>query len=175
MDAAAPGMALGVIIGRVGDLIVGDHLGKPTDFFLGYKCPPPDVATASPCVGHAVHQTALYDLLLTLILITVLLLVRRKPRYDGFLITLFGFWYGVQRVIEDFLREDVRRFGLTGSQITAIVVIAICLWHLTTVRRTPRWGRWNEDDDRLDEQIPGTPDPPPTVQVSPEHEHEAGD
>ena len=28
MDAAAPGIALGVIIGRIGDLIVGDHLGK---------------------------------------------------------------------------------------------------------------------------------------------------
>src|SRR5438067_1440832 len=76
------------------------------------------------------------------------LLLRRKPRYDGFLITAFGLWYGMQRVIEDFLREDVKReilgVRLTGSQMTAIVTMAVCLWHLVLVRRTPRWGRWDE-------------------------------
>jgi phosphatidylglycerol:prolipoprotein diacylglycerol transferase len=36
MDAAAIGLAFGIIIGRIGDLIIGDHLGKPTDFFLGW-------------------------------------------------------------------------------------------------------------------------------------------
>jgi phosphatidylglycerol:prolipoprotein diacylglycerol transferase len=144
MDAAAPGMALGVIVGRIGDLTVADHLGKPTSFFLGYRCPPADVATASPCVGRVVHQTALYDLLLTIVLLAALLLLRRRPRYDGFLITVFGVWYGGQRMVEDFLREDVRHLGLTGSQLTAVAVMAICLWHLVFVRRTPRWGRWGE-------------------------------
>ena len=36
MDSAAIGLALGVMVGRIGDLIIGDHLGKPTDFFLGW-------------------------------------------------------------------------------------------------------------------------------------------
>jgi phosphatidylglycerol:prolipoprotein diacylglycerol transferase len=36
MDAAAVGLAFGIIIGRIGDLIIGDHLGKPTDVFLGW-------------------------------------------------------------------------------------------------------------------------------------------
>jgi phosphatidylglycerol---prolipoprotein diacylglyceryl transferase len=38
MDLAAPGLALGIVIGRVGDLIIGDHLGKPTTFALGWRC-----------------------------------------------------------------------------------------------------------------------------------------
>jgi phosphatidylglycerol:prolipoprotein diacylglycerol transferase len=147
MDAAAPGLALGIVIGRIGDLVVGDHLGKVTDFFLGYRCPPPDVETASPCdPGTIVHQTALYDLLLTAVLLAVLLLVRRKSRYDGFLITLFAAWYAGQRIFEDFLRDDVRRFGLTGSQITAIVTLAVCGAWLLLGRRTPRWGRWDETE-----------------------------
>src|SRR2546423_12510626 len=117
MDSAAPGMALGVIVGRVGDLIVADHLGKATSFFLGYQCPPIDVATAFPWNGHGtnwpgpdripglvVHQTALYDLILSLVLLGTLLWLRRKPRYDAFLITFFGAWHSVQRIIEDFLR-----------------------------------------------------------------------
>src|SRR5438093_8954354 len=37
MDAAAIGLAAGVILGRIGDLIIGDHLGKPTNFFLAFQ------------------------------------------------------------------------------------------------------------------------------------------
>jgi phosphatidylglycerol---prolipoprotein diacylglyceryl transferase len=36
MDSAAVGLAFGIIIGRIGDLVIGDHLGKPTDFVLGW-------------------------------------------------------------------------------------------------------------------------------------------
>lgn len=154
LDAAAPGLALGIIIGRIGDLVVGDHLGTATSFFLGYRCPPLDVATASPCgsdtfpnaaAGVVVHQTALYDMLLTCGLLALLLWLRRRPhRYDGFLIIVFGAWYGTGRLIEDFLREDLRRFGLTGSQITALITMAVCFTWLAFVRRKPRWGHWGE-------------------------------
>ncbi|MDQ1395574.1 MAG: phosphatidylglycerol---prolipoprotein diacylglyceryl transferase [Acidimicrobiaceae bacterium] len=149
MDAAAPGMALGVIIGRIGDLIVGDHLGKQTSLFFGFKCPSDVTRTASPCLpgpGAVVHQTALYDFLLTILLIGALLWLRRRPRYPGFVISLFGAWYGCQRILEDFLREDkhILGTGLTGSQITAIITVLFCLWHLTFVRRSPRWGHWDE-------------------------------
>ncbi len=146
MDAAAPGMALGVIIGRIGDLIVADHLGKSTRFFLGYKCPPPDVDTASPCLGRVVHQTALYDFILTIILLALLLWLRRqpRPRWDGFFIIVFATYYGVGRVIEDFLREDVRHFGLTGSQWTSLVVVLVSAYWLVARRRTPNWGRWDD-------------------------------
>src|SRR5437588_3493317 len=152
MERAAPGMALGVIIGRIGDLIVADHLGKTTTFVLGYKCPGINVPTASPCapthltdrtVGAVVHQTALYDFVSTIFLLAFLLRLRRKPRYDGFLILVFAVWYGAMRIIEDFLREDVRHFGLTGSQWSSIVLVALCLALLTLYRRTPPIGRWD--------------------------------
>jgi phosphatidylglycerol---prolipoprotein diacylglyceryl transferase len=151
MDAAAPGLAVGILIGRIGDLIVADHLGKQTSFFLGYRCPPLGVDTASPCNGHGVganvpglvvHQTALYDFLLVIPLLAGLLWLRRRPRFDGFLIMVFGAWYGGQRILEDFLREDVRHFGMTGSQWTSAVTILACLVGLLAVRRTPRWLDW---------------------------------
>jgi phosphatidylglycerol---prolipoprotein diacylglyceryl transferase len=147
MDAAAPGMALGVIVGRIGDVIVGDHFGKATDFFLGYRCPPPNVDTASPCPpGLVVHHTALYDLALTAILLGVLLWLRRRPRFDGYLIMVFGLAYGVMRMVEDFLREDVRRLGLTGSQWTAGITAIVCLYALFFLRRTPRFFDWRDRD-----------------------------
>jgi hypothetical protein len=36
-DAIAPCLALGIAIGRIGDLIIGDHLGKPTSWFLAWQ------------------------------------------------------------------------------------------------------------------------------------------
>ncbi len=36
-DAIAAPLALGIAVGRIGDLIIGDHLGKPTSWFLAWK------------------------------------------------------------------------------------------------------------------------------------------
>ena len=179
LDSAAPGLALGIIVGRIGDLVVADHLGKPTTFFLGYRCPPPDVETASPCVGEIVHQTALYDLLLTSLLLGLLLLLRRRnrDRHDGFFILVFAAWYGMGRVIEDFLREDLRRLGLTGSQWTALVTLVLALGWLLFARRTPPGGHWEEPDEPDDglEAEPGS-GPTPTMAVAAEaHEDEHHD
>jgi phosphatidylglycerol:prolipoprotein diacylglycerol transferase len=167
MDAAAPGMALGVIIGRVGDLVVADHLGKPTNFVLGYKCPPLTIDTASPCVagpGRVVYQPALIDLLLTVVLLLVLLRLRRKPRWDGFLIVFFTIWYGTGRIIEDFMRVDeTHGTGLTGSQWTSLVLLLLAGSWLLFRRRTPGWGRWNERPSEESGE-------PPTMAVPPELE-----
>src|SRR5205823_6680216 len=93
------------------------------------------------------------------VLLAVLLWLRRhRPRYDGFLIMLFAAWYGCQRIIEDFLREDKHLVGhpppgvgLTGSQVTAIITVVVCLGHLLFIRHTPRWGNW----DRVPEDTDG--------------------
>lgn len=147
MDAAAPGMAVGVIIGRVGDLIVADHLGKATDFALGYRCPPEGIDTAVPCIagpGGVVHQPALYDFVLTIVLLGLLVRLRKTERYDGFLILAFGFFYGLNRFIEDWFRiDDTHGLGLTGSQWTALGAMVVCGSWLVLRKRTPGWGNWN--------------------------------
>jgi phosphatidylglycerol:prolipoprotein diacylglycerol transferase len=144
MDLAVPCVTLGVVVGRIGDLVIADHLGKPTSFFLGYVCP--RVKTSAPClapVGQAVHQPALYDLFSACLLLMLLLRLRRHPRYDGFLTLTFGVWYGTGRLFEDFFRVDqTHGTGLTGSQWTALVVLLLCLYALVVRRDTPwRSGR----------------------------------
>jgi phosphatidylglycerol:prolipoprotein diacylglycerol transferase len=158
MDLAAPGLALGIVIGRIGDLMIGDHLGRPTDFALGWRClgesggVPPEPArlylqsleSGSPdslgCFDIAVHQTALYDFFSTIVLLGVLLWLGRKARETGFLIIVFTIWYGAMRVITDALRVDKRYFGLTGSQLTSILVGLACVYLLARYRGAPpRW------------------------------------
>lgn len=139
MDAAAPGLALGIAIGRIGDLIVGDHLGKPTTFALGFRCTGAD--TASPCdapIGQGVHLPALYDLVSVSILLGVLLLLRRRPRPRGFLILVFTAWYGTGRIIEDFLRVDeTHGTGLTGSQWASVAAVTLSIVLLVARRGEP--------------------------------------
>lgn len=141
MDLAAPGLALGIVIGRLGDLLVGDHLGEPTNFAVGFRCSVAD--TASPCVapiGQGVHMPALYDLISVSALLAVLILVRRRPHWTGFSITLFAAWYGAGRFVEDFFRiDDVVVAGLSGSQIFALSLTTLATGWLVLGRRTPRF------------------------------------
>jgi phosphatidylglycerol:prolipoprotein diacylglycerol transferase len=37
MDPGAIGLAFGIAVGRIGDLIIGDHLGKPTSWALAFR------------------------------------------------------------------------------------------------------------------------------------------
>jgi phosphatidylglycerol---prolipoprotein diacylglyceryl transferase len=37
LDASAMPIAIGIVIGRIGDLIIGDHLGRPTSWLLAFQ------------------------------------------------------------------------------------------------------------------------------------------
>jgi prolipoprotein diacylglyceryltransferase len=81
-----------------------------------------------PAMGTIVHPVALYDMLLTTVLLVVLLRFALRPRAIGSSIALFTLWYAGSRVLTDFLRTDPRRLlGLTGSQLTSIALIAVVL------------------------------------------------
>jgi phosphatidylglycerol:prolipoprotein diacylglycerol transferase len=177
-DAAAMPLSVGIVIGRIGDLIIGDHLGKPTDWLLafqyhggnlaGYDCSSGAQGCLAPLYGGqqqvvtaggatlfgpdgtvlgrgiGVHQTALYDFLLTMGLVLLLLWLMRTARRPGVLTCVFGIWYSSGRVLTDFLRVERRFSGLTGSQWACLVAIVVCvgllIWwrvHDGPVRPTP--------------------------------------
>lgn len=162
LDSVAPGLALGIFIGRIGDLVIGEHLGARTDFVLGWRCtanigigPPQSWPGPTPqgCFDAALHQTALYDFLAGGIVFAALLLLQRRPRFDGFFTAAFVVLYGTGRFVSDFARAadiDLVRIGgigLTGSQIAALTAItAVAVW--LAVRRP--WTRtpyaWDPPD-----------------------------
>lgn len=163
LDAAAIPIPLGVVVGRIGDLIIGDHLGKPTSWALafryhggqlsGYTCELGRCFTSlskglsqtitttdatltnaqGQVLGHGVgvHQTALYDLLLTMGLLLLLIWLNRRERRVGILFFTYVVWYGSGRILTDFLRVENRFFGLTGSQWTSSVSVALGVLILT--------------------------------------------
>lgn len=152
-DMSGPGLALGAVIGRIGDLAIVEHIGSPTSFFLGYELAPGyDVApqhdqlealceTLAQCGPY--HHTALYDLLGAAVLLGVLLGLARvwRGRHYGQIFALWALWYGFQRFGIDFARLGAAKDGtvadsvmgpFTGSQwgglATAALGGALFLW-----------------------------------------------
>ena len=56
MDGAVIGLAFGIAFGRIGDLIIGDHLGKPTSWLFAWQYQGGDLAGFS-CVADACTST----------------------------------------------------------------------------------------------------------------------
>lgn len=132
MDAAAPGFPLGLIFGRIGDLVIGDHLGTTTSmpwgfrYEGGYGCVPADCLPDRVLpIGTVVHQTALYDWVNVLILFPVVLLLSRKRRPDGWLILFVATWYGGFRFLEDFARTSPTYLGFSGTQWVSLTLIVV--------------------------------------------------
>lgn len=166
LDAAAPSLAIAIAIGRIGDLLLLDHLGKPTagGWTLAYRirlgsllapgfepspaAPPPAGASCSTVgqfyAGCAYHLTPAYDLLGSLLLFGLLLGLRRRVRYRaGVAFSVWALWYGAQRLGLDYLRGVDERplLGLTGTQLLALLVITGALLSLIGIAVRGRgWG-----------------------------------
>ena len=141
MDLAAPWLPLGIAVGRIGDLVIADHLGEPTSVPFGFRCP--DVVDVGRTVGTScppgeiVHLTAAYDLVVAAVVAAVLIVLRRRQLQIGARTLVLGVLYGAGRFGFDFLRADTRRLGLTGSQWTALAVIVVADALLAGRRRRP--------------------------------------
>lgn len=152
LDLAAPWFLAGIAVGRIGDLIIADHLGTATTSPLGFRCP--DVVTVgetvgSPCPpGEVVHLTALYDMVWAAVAAVVVWWVRRRTGRIGVAIGSAGLLYGIGRLVLDGLRVDAVRFGMTGSQWTGLLLILVSLVVVASTRSTSTHG---ETDPELAE------------------------
>jgi prolipoprotein diacylglyceryltransferase len=136
MDMAAAGLALGAVVGRIGDVAIVEHLGGPTSFFLGYELQPGyDVSPQHDVLERLCevdqicgpwHHTGLYDMLGAAVLLGVLLFLRRNwaGRRYGQLFAVWAIWYGFQRFLIDFARLGVARDGVTLPDGTVVSTIA---------------------------------------------------
>ena len=65
-DALAAPLALGIAVGRIGDLIIGDHLGKPTSWLLAWRYSRGTVAPPFECLQEFCQAPLQGDRLQTL-------------------------------------------------------------------------------------------------------------
>ncbi len=143
-DAMALGLVPGLMVGRIGCISVGEHLGKTTNSFLGWRYM--GGATREPIAGvlngtihPVIHNTAIYELILLAPLTLLMFWVARRKPAPGWVVVTFLFWYGIERFLTDFLRAyDETKFGLTGAQYICIGMVAAGIVMLVRIRRSER-------------------------------------
>ncbi len=129
-DIFAPGLAIGLTIGRIGCHLIRDHIGEITT-----------VPWAASYYGELRHETSLYLVIFNLaIFLFVWFWVRKHKWFDGFVFLGFLILEGFSRLAIDFFRAtdiplaDPRYFstesfkGLTYAQIIGIITITVCTW-----------------------------------------------
>lgn len=135
LDGAVLGLAVGQAIGRIGCVAVGEHLGGPTTFFLGWTYTGGITVEGPLVIGQTYHNTALYEILWLIPIIALLLWQDRRGTRPGVMAATFAICYGICRFGTDFLRTyDERLWGLTGAQFMCIGLTLfglLVLWWVT--------------------------------------------
>ena len=161
-DAAAPSLAAGYGIGRIGCFLVGENYGFPTDSWAGIAFPqgnPPSTAGNLRAVGAdipgavpdsavlAVHPTQLYEIGLSGLIFAVLWKLSGRRLQPGQLFAVYLALASLERFGIEFVRakDDRFVFGLTTSQVFTLLGIALAayLW------------RWARERGRLREHPSG--------------------
>ncbi|MFO7300959.1 MAG: prolipoprotein diacylglyceryl transferase [Acidobacteriota bacterium] len=140
-DLAAPGIALGHVIGRFGCLLAGCCYGRPTDvpWAVTFTDPVAAANVGTP-LGIPLHPTQLYDAGAELLIMILLLATERRGRpFAGRTFWLYVLLYAISRFIIEFYRGDDRGAiaGLSTSQFISVVLFPIAIAMLYRLRRRP--------------------------------------
>ncbi len=141
LDTACLGLVAGQMIGRWGNFFNREAFGDYTDGILAMQVPL-NAARASDIttkmrehiveIGGVdfiqVHPTFLYESLWCLLVLVLLLAYRRRKAFDGEIVLLYLFGYGIGRVWIEGLRTDQLKLPVTGwpvSQVLAGIVVIL--------------------------------------------------
>ena len=149
-DVAAPALLIALAIGRIGDVINGEHWSSFTDLPWGWVYTDPD------SLGYnrpPSHPAVAYELIFCLLWAGVLWLLRDRIRPRGMLFALFFAGYSTGRFFISFLREERNTyiFGFNEAQLVALAIMAVTvpllIYRARLARRPARTraaGRRNE-------------------------------
>jgi phosphatidylglycerol:prolipoprotein diacylglycerol transferase len=135
-DAAAPALAIGQAVGRIGCQVSGDgDWGTETTLPWGMAYPHAVVGWDKP-PGVVVHPTPVYEFAAYLAVFFYLLRLRRRGAAPGASFGSYLALVGIARFLVEFVRINPRvLFGLTVAQIVSVLQVAIGLALVMRARR----------------------------------------
>jgi phosphatidylglycerol:prolipoprotein diacylglycerol transferase len=135
-DIAAPSVAIGQAIGRLGCFAAGCCYGKPVDpkdVPWAVSFGPNAVGDAGLTYGVFRHPTQIYEALLMVVIFAALTVMWRYRKFDGQIFWAYVVLYSIARGgIVEWFRGDHGRlfFGLSGQQWISIVTLLFGLFML---------------------------------------------
>ncbi len=135
MDSIAVGLPLGIAIGRIGDVIYGEHHGPATTFFLGVRNTHPEADVPSHELAY--HSGGLYEVIIGAVAFAVVWALRRRLQTPTMAVWLVIALLSAGRFIEFFARSDSQTLalGLETAQWTSLALIATALVGALVARR----------------------------------------
>lgn len=115
MDALAPGVMLGQLIGRWGNFTNGEAHGGETSLFCRMGL------SYSEEITHFYHPTFLYESLWNLLGFLLINLFYKKKKFDGQWLLAYLGWYGLGRGFIELLRTDSLCIPNTAIRISSLV------------------------------------------------------
>jgi phosphatidylglycerol---prolipoprotein diacylglyceryl transferase len=167
-DIAVLGGVLGMAVGRIGDVINGEHFASDTDLPWGvvytHANSPSQFHPDGP--GVVQHPAVAYEMIGDLVIFGILLLIYLRVNRAGVTFFAFVFLYGLLRTLVSFLRlDDIVFAGLRTAQLIGIASMVIGLGGIIYLLRTPpREGVGRAEQRRLrrEEQTPAPEEEPAT-------------
>jgi len=130
LDAASMGLIIGLGLGRLGDLVNGEHLSKATELPWAVVYTNPD----SPAFAHSVavgshHPATTYEMLALFAIFALLISIfyRGLYRYPGGTFAVAAVGYAVTRFLLTYIRLDSPdvALGLRVPQIVALLTFVV--------------------------------------------------
>ena len=123
-DIVAPFLVLGMAIGRIGDIINGEHFARATSLPWGF------VYSHIDTLGTRVpsHPAVVYEMIWDILVLGVVWGFRNRLRPNGMVFTLFLGLYSLGRFFISFLREDrIWMVGLDEAQIVTLIAMVVTM------------------------------------------------
>jgi len=144
-DLLTPSLAAGVAIGRIGCFLNGCCFGHQCDAPWGVVFSADSMAGMT-FPGVHLHPTQVYEAAIALAILTVLLLVDRRRRFDGFLFWLFVILLSFSRIFIDPIRHyetesiflEAGSFAMTNNQAVSVGLIVLAVYFLLRLSRRAR-------------------------------------
>ena len=140
-DITAPAVLLAQAIGRIGDIINGEHFSTVTSLPWGVIY---THANSPGIFRPPTHPAVGYELLFDLVLLAAIWPLRDRLRPHGMFFVLYLATYSIGRFFLSFMREEFNEYfgALNEAQVVAIIVVIITVpllvWKAQLVRPTAR-------------------------------------
>ena len=133
-DMTAPALLFALIIGRLGDIVNGEHCAKATEMFIRFVWThDASIAKHIPCqVGWGlrgtVHGVIVYEMLWNTMMLAAIWWMWGKIKPNGMVFAVFLVLYSVGRFWTMFYREQNEyAFDLVQAQMISVIVLIVIL------------------------------------------------
>lgn len=129
-DLTAPALLFVQSIGRVGDIINGEHCAKATEHFFGFQWIHVESAARGCANGftNSAYPVSVIEMALNMVALAILWQLRGRLKPAGMLFAVYIALYSIGRFGVSFLREDpIWALGMGEAHYIALLMLAITI------------------------------------------------